>query len=77
MAVFCPLKVVITNLTDLHVRACACLYTVYHVSILLSLKEVQVAVPNIPHIPSKGDHYVPFVPSEVYIDAADFREVQM
>ena len=32
-------------------------------------------VPNIPHIPSKGVHRVPFVPSEVYIERSDFKEV--
>ena len=36
---------------------------------------MEVEVPNIPHIPSKGVHQVPFVPNEIYIECSDFKEV--
>jgi len=39
-------------------------------------QEVEVEVPNIPHIPAKGVHHVPFVPSDLYIECSDFREVR-
>ena len=35
----------------------------------------EVEVPNIPHIPSKGVHRVPFRPCDLYIERNDFREV--
>ena len=36
---------------------------------------MEVEVPNIPHIPSKGVHRVPFRPHDLYIERNDFREV--
>ena len=38
-------------------------------------QEMEVEVPNIPHIPSKGVHRVPFVPNEIFIERSDFKEV--
>lgn len=37
---------------------------------------VEVEVLNIPHLPDKGTHKVFFDPSNLYIDASDFKEVQ-
>ena len=37
---------------------------------------MEIEIPNIPHIPDKGTHMVYFDPSDLYIDASDFKEVQ-
>ena len=42
---------------------------------LSSAQAEELEVPNIPHLPDKGVHKVPFDPSEIYIDRSDFREV--
>ena len=36
---------------------------------------LEVEVLNIPHLPEKGAHKVFFDPSNLYIDASDFKEV--
>lgn len=41
---------------------------------LSASEEMEVEVPNIPHIPSKGVHRVPFVPNEIFIERSDFKE---
>ena len=38
---------------------------------------MEIEVHNIPHIPDKGTHKVYFDPSDLYIDASDFKEVYM
>lgn len=40
-----------------------------------SAEAAEVQVPNIPHLPDKGVHSVPFDPCELYIDRSDLREV--
>ena len=34
-------------------------------------------VPNIPHLPASGVHHVTFVPSDLYIERSDYREVRL
>lgn len=43
---------------------------------LSSADAVELQVPNIPHLPDKGVHGVPFDPCELYIERSDLREVQ-
>ena len=38
---------------------------------------IEVEVPNIPHLPDKGVHHVTFVPSDLYIERSDYREVRL
>ena len=38
---------------------------------------IEVKVPNIPHLPDKGVHHVSFVPSDLYIERSDYREVRL
>ncbi len=42
---------------------------------LTSSDDVTLDVPNIPHLPDKGTHSVPFDPCDLYIDRSDLREV--
>jgi glutaminyl-tRNA synthetase len=44
---------------------------------LSSSDAVELDVPNIPGLPDKGTHKVPFDPSELYIDRSDLREVSL
>ena len=44
---------------------------------LSSIDAVDLDVPNIPHLPDKGTHSVPFDPSDLYIDRSDLREVSL
>ena len=39
------------------------------------VQAMEIEVPNIPHIPERGTHKVYFDPSNLYIDASDFKEV--
>ena len=41
------------------------------------VQAMEIEVPNIPHIPERGSHMVYFDPSDLYIDASDFREVTL
>ena len=47
----------------------------YDVIPSMSIQAVEIEVPNIPHLPDRGTHKVYFDPSDLYIDAADFKEV--
>ena len=42
---------------------------------LTAADSAEIEVPNIQHIPEKGTHKVYFDPSDLYIDASDFKEV--
>lgn len=41
------------------------------------VQDVEVDVPNIPHAAKKGTHKVVLNPKELFIEAADFREVRI
>ena len=41
------------------------------------MQDVEVDVPNIPHAPKKGTHKILLNPKELFIEAADFREVSV
>ena len=40
------------------------------------VQAMEIEVPNIPRIPDSGTHKVYFDPSDLYIDASDFKEVR-
>ena len=44
---------------------------------LTSAQTQELQVPNIPHLPDKGTHAVPFDPCDLYIERGDLREVSM
>ena len=44
-------------------------------STCMTIQAVEIEIPNIPHLPDRGTHKVYFDPSDLYIDAADFKEV--
>jgi len=79
MAVFDPLRVVITNFPDLEVRdnrltQARTTISTHHDMQMQFLQATEVEAPNIPRDPSKGTHKVSF-DRVIYIEQSDFREV--
>ena len=59
------------------VLLCHVLCILLYCCVMYSVQAMELEVPNIPHLPDRGTHKVYFDPTDLYIDASDFREVRV